>query len=299
MNRPIYELTCHRTQIRLGQTTRIMGILNTTPDSFSDGGKYLDPIKALDRALEMIDEGADIIDIGGESSRPAGPYGKGASDISLEEELQRTVPIIEKLAARVTTPISIDTTKSEVAQRAIESGASIVNDISALRFDAQMAKVIAANRVPVVLMHMKGTPKTMQQNPRYRDVIAEINCFFKAQINKALGAGIPMDNIIIDPGFGFGKGYAHNIQILAQLGHFHALCCPILVGPSRKQFTGPHATSGDRLPGTIAALSQCILSGAHIVRVHDVLETRQAAKLIDRVQSCLPFNSLTNDREPS
>ena len=287
MQRPLYQLTCHDTCLTLGQTTRIMGILNTTPDSFSDGGKYLDPVLALDRAAKMIEEGADIIDIGGESTRPKGLYGEGAVDISIEEECQRTVPVIKKLATKVSTPISIDTTKSEVARRAIESGASIVNDISAFRFDPQMATIVAKYRVPVVLMHMKGTPKTMQTNPTYNTVINEILSFFKTQMHTALQAGIAKENLIIDPGFGFGKSYKHNIQILAQLGDFHALQCPILVGPSRKQFTGPKKLDPtDRLPGTIAALTHSILSGAHLVRVHDVWQARQTTHLVDQLLAC-------------
>ncbi len=263
-----------------------MGILNTTPDSFSDGGKYLDPLLALDRANEMIDEGAHIIDIGGESTRPKGPYGEGAVDISVAEEIRRTIPIIKKLAPKVTTPISIDTTKSEVAKQAIEAGASIVNDISALRFDSQMAQVVAKYQVPVVLMHMKGTPKTMQQNPEYDQVIAEIISFLNTQIHTAMQAGINKKNIIVDPGFGFGKGFKHNLEILANIKKFHTLQCPILVGPSRKQFTGPQASPTDRLPGTLAALTQCILSGAHIVRVHDVWQAHQATQLTDQI---LPY----------
>lgn len=283
MARPQFQVAYPKGVLNLGHKTYIMGILNTTPDSFSDGGQYLDPALALDRALEMIDQGADIIDIGGESTRPKGPYGEGAADISVEEELRRTVPIIKKLAAQTNIPISIDTTKSEVAQKALDAGADIVNDISALRFDAKMATVVAKYNVPVVLMHMQGTPKTMQQNPTYKDVIGEIQSFFASQIELAYNNGIHHSNIILDPGFGFGKRFEHNITILAQLQEFQALNCPILAGPSRKQFTGPDLAPPKRVPGTIAAVSQCILAGAHIVRVHDVFETHQAAQLIDKV----------------
>jgi len=265
-----------------------MGILNTTPDSFSDGGQYLDPLLALDRANEMIAQGAHIIDIGGESTRPKGPYGEGAIDITIKEELKRTIPIIKQLAPKVTTPISIDTTKSEVAKQAIEAGASIVNDISALRFDPQMAKIISQYQVPVVLMHMKGTPKTMQQNPEYDQVVEEIITFLNTQIHNAIQAGIDRNNIIIDPGFGFGKRFEHNIEILANLKAFHKIQCPILAGPSRKQFTGPNAPPTDRLPGTLVALTQCILSGTHIVRVHDVGQAQQAAQLADHILNHAP-----------
>jgi dihydropteroate synthase len=283
MQRPFFHIQCTNTQLTLGTNTQIMGILNTTPDSFSDGGKYLDPFLALDRANEMIAQGANIIDIGGESTRPKGPYGEGAVDISQDEEIRRTIPIIKKLAPKVTTPISIDTTKSEVAKHAIEAGASIVNDISALRFDPQMATIVAKYQVPVVLMHMKGTPKTMQQNPEYDQVIAEMISFLDTQIHKAIQAGIHKKNILIDPGFGFGKRFKHNIEILANIKEFHTLQCPILVGPSRKQFTGPQVSPTDRLPGTLAALTKCILSGAHIVRVHDVWQAHQAAQLADHI----------------
>ena len=283
MQRPHFKIQSPNTNLTLGKTTQIMGVLNTTPDSFSDGGQYQDPSRALDRALEMIEQGANIIDIGGESTRPKGPYGDGAQEISTEEECKRTVPIIAQLAKKVTVPISIDTTKSEVAKQAIEAGASIVNDISALRFDAQMAPVVAQYQVPIVLMHMQGTPQTMQNNPEYENVIAEINTFFQAQIQIACEKGIAQDKIILDPGFGFGKRFEHNLQILAQLDAFHALGYPILVGPSRKQFTGPKAPPTERLPGTLTAIVHSVSLGAHIVRVHDIWQTRQALALMDKL----------------
>lgn len=288
MLRPHFQIDTKPTPLTLGTHTQIMGILNTTPDSFSDGGKYLDPLLALDRANEMIDQGAHIIDIGGESTRPKGPYGDGAEEITLEEELKRTIPIIKKLAPKVTQPISIDTTKSDVAQQAIDAGASIVNDISAMRFDPKMVGIVSKYQVPVVLMHMKGTPKTMQQKPEYDRVVEEIFSFLNTQIQTAIHAGIKKKNILIDPGFGFGKRFEHNIEILTQMKEFHPLQCPILVGPSRKQFTGPSASPANRLPGTLAALTQCILSGVHIVRVHDVWETQQAAQLADHIINHAP-----------
>lgn len=290
MQRPHFKIQSPTTSLHLGKTTQIMGVLNTTPDSFSDGGQYQDPLRALDRAQEMVEQGADIIDIGGESTRPKGPYGDGAQDISTEEECKRTVPIIAQLAKKIKVPISIDTTKSEVAKQAIEAGASIVNDISALRFDAQMAPVVAHHHVPIVLMHMQGTPKTMQNNPEYEDVVADICSFFQTQIESACEQGISRDQIIIDPGFGFGKRFEHNLQILAQLDALHMLACPILVGPSRKQFTGPNASPTERLPGTLAAIGHCVSLGAHIVRVHDIWQTRQALTLLDKLVPKAPLN---------
>ncbi|MBT5830940.1 MAG: dihydropteroate synthase, partial [Candidatus Latescibacteria bacterium] len=215
--------------------------------------------------------------------------GLGISTISLSDTVgSASLPIIQQLAAKTTLPISIDTTKSEVAKQAIEAGASIVNDISALRFDPKMSEIIARYHVPVVLMHMQGTPKTMQQNPTYADVTEDVLCFFKRQINHALNAGISHAHIILDPGFGFGKRFEHNLQLLGQLCAFHTLNCPILVGPSRKQFTGPNEEPSKRVPGTIAAISQSILLGAHIVRVHDVWETRQATRLLDQTRLSMP-----------
>ncbi|MDA0710163.1 MAG: dihydropteroate synthase [bacterium] len=283
MKRTRHRVACKSSTLLLGDNTQIMGILNTTPDSFSDGGVYLHPDRAVERAEELVSQGATLIDIGGESSRPRGLYGHGAEPVSLVEEIRRTAPVIERLASRVSTPISIDTTKSEVARQALRAGASIVNDISALRMDPKMAEVVSEFCVPVVLMHMKGTPQTMQNNPIYDDLIAEIIAFFDERISAALKAGIPSENLIIDPGFGFGKSRAHNLQILAELDRFLLLNCPILVGPSRKQFTAPDAPISDRIAGSIAAVTQCILKGAHIVRVHDVWQTRQAVDLIDQV----------------
>jgi len=265
-----------------------MGILNTTPDSFSDGGKFLDPILALDRAQEMIAQGANIIDIGGESSRPKGPYGDGAAPITAQEEIQRTLPVIEQLAAKVDVPISIDTTKSEVAECALKGGASIVNDISALRFDKQMANVVAKHNAAVVLMHMQGTPQTMQKDPTYTNVTQEVIQFLRDQIEVANSQGILRQKILVDPGFGFGKRFKHNIQLLGELNKLQNLDCPILSGPSRKQFTAPDAPPDNRIPGTLAAITQSILAGAHIVRVHDVWQTKQTADLADALLSQVP-----------
>jgi dihydropteroate synthase len=279
-----FQLTCCENTLTLGHRPLIMGILNTTPDSFSDGGLYIDLQKALDHAHAMVETGADIIDIGGESSRPAGPYGEGAGTVSLSDELNRTIPVIASIAPRLSIPISIDTTKAEVARRAIEAGATLVNDISALRFDTNMIKVVADTGAAVVLMHMQGTPRTMQANPTYNDIVTDILNFLSDRIAKTKAAGIPRSQIIIDPGFGFGKKYRHNIEILARLAEFHTLNCPILTGPSRKQFTAPKSESQNRLAGTISALTLCTMAGAHILRVHDVAEAVQAIALSNRVR---------------
>lgn len=280
---PCYRLNCRGKVLELGRRTRMMGILNVTPDSFSDGGDYLDLDSAVAHAEEMADAGADIIDIGGESTRPTGPYGEGAEQVSTDEEIRRTCPVIERIAARIDLPISIDTTKAEVAQRALDAGASIVNDISALRFDPDMRPTIARAGVPVVLMHMKGTPKTMQQNPTYHDLIGEIWAFLAQRRDYACEGGIAKPQIVLDPGLGFGKRFAHNFEILARLAEFHSLGCPVLIGPSRKGFVGsplnlpPH----ERLEGTLAALAFCVAGGAHIVRVHDVEAARRAVSVAE------------------
>lgn len=283
MQRPTYQISCCNTSINVGHRTLIMGILNVTPDSFSDGGKYLEPSKAVDHALALVDAGADIIDIGGESSRPAGPYGVGADAVSLQEELNRTIPVIRAISSKVNVPISIDTTKSQVAKQAIDSGATIVNDISALRFDEHMADLIATTGAAIVLMHMQGTPTTMQKNPTYDDVVADISGFLDKQINTAQNSGISPAQIMIDPGLGFGKKYSHNIELLARLAQFHNLGYPILTGPSRKQFTAPKSPVQDRLAGTIASVTLCAQAGAHIIRVHDIAETTQALALTDQI----------------
>ncbi len=257
-----------------------MGILNVTPDSFSDGGRYMDRETALKRALVMIQEGADIIDIGGESTRP------GSSPVDVQEELQRTIPIIKELARLTPTAISIDTYKSEVAKQALDAGASIINDISALGYDKDMAKVAAEYKASVVLMHIKGRPKDMQLNPSYEALIPEIMDYFRHRIRIALDAGISEDNIIIDPGIGFGKTFEHNLQVLRELRSFTVFNKPLLVGVSRKAFIG-YITGGlpveQRLEGSIAASVIAMMNGAHILRVHDVKETVRAAKVADAV----------------
>jgi dihydropteroate synthase len=251
----------------LSEKTLIMGILNVTPDSFSDGGLYLDTRKAIDRALRMEEEGADILDIGGESTRP------GSEPVAVEEELRRVVPVIEALSGRLSIPISIDTYKAEVAKRAIEAGASIVNDISGLRFDPKMAEVVAEHDVGVVIMHIKGTPKDMQKDPHYDDLFGEITGYLKEGIRIAKEHGVQEERIVIDPGIGFGKRPEHNLQLIKYLDRFSVLGRPVLVGPSRKSFIGlilGGVPPLERLEGTASTVAISVLNGASIVRVHDV-----------------------------
>lgn len=257
--------------------THLMGILNVTPDSFSDGGKYGDVEKALQHALRMVEEGADFIDVGGESTRP------GSEAISLEEELRRVIPVIEQLSRRTTIPISIDTYKSEVARRALDAGASVVNDISGLHFDPAMVEVIAEKQASVVLMHIKGTPRTMQHNPEYSDVVAEIISYLRESINRAEQNGI--QQILIDPGIGFGKLLEHNLEIIRRLSEFRQLGYPVLVGPSRKSFIGTvlNLSVDERLEGTACAVAASVFNGAAVVRVHDVKEMKRVIVMADAI----------------
>ncbi len=273
---------------RISWRTRplIMGVVNVTADSFYDGGRYRAPERAIAHALELVGQGADIIDIGGESTRP------GATPISEEEELARILPVIEGLVHHVKVPISIDTTKSRVAQLALDIGASIINDVSALRQDPAMASVITESDAAVVLMHMQGTPQTMQLAPHYSDVGAEVLQFFEERVDAALLAGIARTNIILDPGFGFGKLLLHNLELLRELPSFSVLNCPLLVGLSRKGFIG-HIVDrpvDQREWGTAAAVALAVDRGAHIVRVHDVAMmidvVKMAAALSPRWSSC-------------
>jgi dihydropteroate synthase len=254
-----------------------MGILNVTPDSFSDGGRHADTSAAVDHALRMIDEGADFIDVGGESTRP------GAEPVSLEEELRRVLPVIEQLAARTTIPISIDTYKADVAAPALSAGAVIVNDITGLRAEPRLADVAAEGRASMILMHILGTPKTMQQAPRYGDVLGEISAYLADGVALAHARGVRQ--VIVDPGIGFGKLLEHNLEIFRSLDVLKRLGCPILVGPSRKSFLGQITGlgPGERLHGTAAAVAVAVMHGANIVRVHDVREMKQVAQVVDAV----------------
>ncbi len=251
-----------------------------TPDSFSDGGKHYDPDMALHRALTMVAEGADMIDIGGESTRP------GSDAVSEGEELSRVIPVLERLRDRISVPVSIDTTKAGVAEAALSRGASIVNDISALTFDSDMSRVVHESGAGLVLMHIRGTPKTMQVNPHYNDVVADIMAFLRDRVAAAVLAGIPMDSIVVDPGLGFGKRVQDNYTILRNLDHFNELNRPVLIGPSRKSFLGKpfHLPPEDRLEGSLAAITAGALKGAHIVRVHDVQAAHRALAVADAIR---------------
>lgn len=260
----------------------LMGVVNVTPDSFSDGGLYFTPEKAIVHAKDLEKAGADIVDIGGESSRPS------SQPISLEEELRRVVPVIKAIAPKLKIPISIDTYKAKVAQAAIEAGAKIVNDISALRFDEDMAKVVADYKTPVVLMHMKGTPKDMQINPYYKNVLQEVYDFLAERIDYALTQGIDKVQIAIDPGIGFGKRLEDNLRLIKHLSFFKTLGRPILLGPSRKTFIGKVLdieVPAQRDVGTLGVVALATLLGVDIIRVHAVKEARQIIKIIKTIMS--------------
>ena len=265
--------------VDLSSRTHIMGVLNVTPDSFSDGGRFLKLDDAVSQGMKMIEEGADIIDVGGESTRP------GSDPLSSEEELSRVIPVIESLSAKTDVPVSIDTYKAEVARRVLDAGAQMINDVSALRFDPEMKKVAAEFKVPVVLMHIKGTPKEMQKDPHYDDVIAEIKEYLTESMRMAQEAGIDRKKIIIDPGIGFGKRLQDNLNILKNLKEFSILECPILIGCSRKSFIGRvlDLPVEERLEGSLAALAAAVMNGANMVRVHDVKESKRVVSLIDAV----------------
>lgn len=256
-----------------------MGILNVTPDSFFDGGRYNTEEAAIEYALRMVEDGADIIDVGGESTRPH------AEEVSLDEELNRVIPVIEKITARSDVFISIDTYKSKVAREACLAGARMINDISGLTFDPQMAHIASGIHAYVVIMHTKGTPKNMQENPWYEDVVAEISGFFRKQMEVAVQAGIAEDRIILDPGIGFGKRVEDNLRILKMLGEFKKIGRPLLIGTSMKSFIGnvTESTLEQRLEGTLASLAVSIMNGADMLRVHDVKSARKVVKLVHAV----------------
>ncbi|MDM8516651.1 dihydropteroate synthase [Desulfobacterales bacterium HSG16] len=275
--------------LELGSKTQVMGILNTTPDSFSDGGHFFRPEEAVIQGQKMFEAGADIIDIGGESTKPF------SEPVSIEEETRRVIPVIEKLARLLPVPISIDTTKTVIARRAIDVGACIINDISAMKSDPDMASFAAESKVPVILMHMKGTPKSMQVSPQYDDLVKEVRDFFKSVIADAREHGVDESKIIIDPGIGFGKTMAHNLMLINNLEKFQELNVPILVGTSRKSFIRKLLKSPAEkdippdLPivetGTQATVAASIINGAHIVRVHDVTNTCATVKIIDAIKN--------------
>ena len=278
------HLSTRHGTLDFARRTLIMAIVNVTPDSFFDGGRRLDPDKAIADAMAMAASGADVIDIGGESTRP------GARVVSEEEELARVLPVVRGLRRESYVPVSIDTYKSKVARAALDAGADIVNDISALRFDPAMASLVAAEKVPVVLMHMQGTPRSMQQEPHYGDVVREVRDFLAAQLYEAMDAGIAPDTIILDPGIGFGKTIAHNLELLRGLPVLAALGQPLLVGASRKAFIGKilNLAPDERLEGSLAAAVAAALAGANILRVHDVAETCHAARIADAIRFGCP-----------
>jgi dihydropteroate synthase len=263
----------------LGERTLVMGVVNLTPDSFSDGGMFSGPRAAVEHALRLVEEGADILDIGGESTRP------GSDPVPLEEELSRVMPVVEELAELTDTPISIDTTKAEVARRALDAGCAMVNDISAMRLDGDMLPLVVERGVPFCLMHMQGMPKDMQVEPHYDDVVGEISQFLRERAEAALEAGADPANIILDPGIGFGKNLQHNLEILRRLGEFKSLGYPILLGPSRKSFIGAilDLPVDQRVEGTAAAVALGIVNGADIVRVHDVRQMVRVARVADAI----------------
>ena len=275
-----YSWVLPRTAILLGKRTAIMGILNVTPDSFSDEGQYFDLEKAMARGLEMEQEGADIIDIGGESSRP------GSEAVPEEEEVQRALPVIERLARTVKVPISIDTYRADVARRALEAGAQVVNDISAFRFDERMPEVVRGHHAGVVLMHSRGTRETLHKQGRMTDPIGEVSGSLAQSAEQAVSAGIPAEAIAIDPGIGFGKSAEESVAILKSLNVFSKIRYPVLVGTSRKSFIRLMTSNNIeevRIWGTAATVVAAIMNGAHILRVHDVRQTRVLADVSDRL----------------
>ena len=279
------------TVLRLSDRTHVMGIVNVTPDSFSDGGRFLDTEDALKQGISMAEEGADIIDIGGESTRPR------AEPVDAAQEISRVVPVISALRERLGTPISIDTMKSDVAAAALDAGADIVNDVSAGRFDPQMLGLVGGRRVPLVLMHMLGEPRTMQAAPSYEDVTEEVAAFLQERAQAARAAGIAADRIVVDPGFGFGKTREHNLELLRNLRRFTELGYPVLAGTSRKSFIGAtlDLPVGERLEGTAATVALAVAAGASIVRVHDVGPMRRVASMVEAV---LRATSSGAEREP-
>jgi len=269
----------HRTGEVVLDRTRIMGVLNVTPDSFSDGGLYDSPDAAVSRALRMVEEGADVIDLGGESTRP------GADPVPADVEWSRVGPVLARLAGKLDVPISIDTRKPEIAEKALEAGASIVNDVSAFRA-AGMAEVVAAVGAGAVLVHMLGEPKTMQAAPTYADVAQEVRDFLEARVKEAIGVGVEPLAIAVDPGIGFGKALDHNLELLAHIGDLTALGRPVVIGVSRKSFLGAlfPSTSGERLSASLAAAAFAVIQGAQVVRVHDVAETVRALQVVKDVR---------------
>lgn len=279
--RKVYEWKCGDRTIRLGEKTLVMGILNVTPDSFSDGGDFDAPEKAVEHALELIDQGADMLDIGGESTRP------GADPVSVDEEIKRTIPVIRKIRELSDIPISIDTMKAAVAREAVAAGADIINDVSGFEADPAMVTVAAETGAGVVLMHMKGTPQTMQDDPAYSQVVQEVGSYLQQQMNYALAHGVERSALCIDPGIGFGKTMNHNLALLRGIPDLAACGAPILIGASRKRFIGlitGRETPADRLAGSLGVAGWSAALGAHILRVHDVIDTCDVCRIVDTLR---------------
>jgi dihydropteroate synthase len=267
-------------EFRFPRAALVMGVVNVTPDSFSDGGKFMDPHAAVTRGLELAAQGAEILDIGGESTRP------GATSVEEKEELRRVIPVIETLAAATQVPLSIDTMKPAVARAALQTGASIVNDVAAAQRDRdEMWQIVAEFRAGYVCMHAQGTPQTMQQNPRYDDVVREVGEFFRGRLDALVTGGVAPEQVVFDPGMGFGKTADHNLALLAHLRRFTTLRRPLMVGVSRKSFLGTITGAGanERLPASLACAILAVESGARIIRAHDVLETVRAVRMAEAV----------------
>lgn len=301
MPRKTYHLSWSGYNLELGRQTCIMGVVNVTPDSFSDGGKFYNTDGAIAQGEKLAAQGADIIDIGGESTRPF------SDPVSVEEEIRRVVPVIDKLARRVSVPISIDTTKADVARRALDAGAAIINDVTALRFDPGLAALAVEFDTPLILMHMLGEPKSMQVAPSYANLIEDIRSFLADAVGRAENLGVPRSKIFVDPGIGFGKTVAHNLLLIKHVQAFASLDTPILIGASRKAFIRKilkQAHEEDIRPdlpivetGSQAAVSAAVLNGAHIVRVHDVANTLATVKILDALRAAEDSSDLTKSQE--
>ena len=277
MDRSSWIWKCRDREFQRGAKPLLMGILNVTPDSFSDGGRFYDRDRAVEHGLEMAREGADILDVGGESTRP------GATQVPVAEELDRVIPVIKALRRNCQAVLSVDTMKSVVVEQALAAGAQIVNDISALTADPRMVDMVRESRAGAILMHMRGEPRTMQEDPRYEDVVREVRDYLQTRVEELTGKGIDRDALAIDPGIGFGKTVEHNVRLLAGLDALRAVGRPIVVGLSRKRFLG-HLTGrgvGDRLAGSLGALAYGLMQGAHVMRVHDVRESRDVIEVMD------------------
>ena len=284
-----FSLQWGRFTLDLSGRPCVMGIINTTPDSFSDGGKFFAAKDAVAHGLELVSQGADILDIGGESSRPF------SEPVSLQEEMDRVIPVVEQLASQIEVPISVDTVKSEVARAALETGAAMINDISAMEQDPAMADLVVEKGVPIILMHMKGIPATMQVDPQYDDFLGEVTTYLKQRADIIIADGVPKSHVILDPGIGFGKTVAHNLMLIKHLDQICRLGFPVLMGPSRKSFIQKilaEHSGGSIAPmshgaecGTMGSVAASIMNGAHIVRVHDVASARAVADIVHAVQT--------------